>query len=408
MNQAFSKILILVIFIILVAGGIFAWQYFGPSEKAEEKIANWRIYSNEEYGFEIKYPEDWKVAKNVLTFEPNLVFCPDNLATDLDPEIVCKMIGGGAGSLKPTYETGMIYLFAYDTNPKPTNPNYHYLGFGGTPSKYYYLSSDGNEAEINQMLSTFSFIEVEEPYIEVLSPNGGEEWIMGNSYEIKWQVVGLEGENVKLSLALPGHGWIVIDTIAASSEEYSWKIPSDISSGEYKISITWPAEVRMSQVEIGDESDDYFSIFEIDETADWQIYRNEGYGFEFKYPEGFFHQEPEVKISDCDNVNFPDECPEIETTPAPFPPTEEKTTINNVPFCLKKTSEGAAGSIYISYYYTTIKDKKCLTMYLVLRYTNCGVFGSPGEEAYQECEHENKVTKSETLNQILSTFRFSE
>ena len=145
-----------------------------------------------------------------------------------------------------------------------------------------------------------------------------------------------------------------------------------------------------------------------DETAGWQTYRDEEYGFEFKYPEEFFHWKPEVKISDCDNVKFPAECPDIETASAPFPPTEEKITIKNIPFCLKKTGEGAAGSTYVSYYYTTIKDKKCLTMYLVLRYTNCGVFGSPDEEAYQKCEYENKVTKPEILNQILSNFRFSE
>jgi len=124
----------------------------------KDETSNWKIYRNTEYGFEIKYPQDWKVAKNVLNFEPDLVFCPNILATNPDPEVICKIREGGANTPKPTYEDGMIYLFAYGTNPEPNNSNYHYLGFGGTIPKYYYLFSEGNETEVNQMLSTFRFL----------------------------------------------------------------------------------------------------------------------------------------------------------------------------------------------------------------------------------------------------------
>ena len=48
MNQAFSKIWIIVISLVLIAGGIFAWQY---SE------ASWKTYQNEEFGFQIKHPK---------------------------------------------------------------------------------------------------------------------------------------------------------------------------------------------------------------------------------------------------------------------------------------------------------------------------------------------------------------
>ena len=37
-NKAFSKIGILIILIILVAGGYFGWQYFGVSEEEEMSI----------------------------------------------------------------------------------------------------------------------------------------------------------------------------------------------------------------------------------------------------------------------------------------------------------------------------------------------------------------------------------
>lgn len=147
------------------------------------------------------------------------------------------------------------------------------------------------------------------------------------------------------------------------------------------------------------------------EVTGWNIYRNEEYGFEFKYPKNFFWWEPEIRITDCNNINLQNECPDIEIESSPFPPREDKIIINGISFCLKETSEGAAGTSYVSYYYTTTKDKKCLTLYLVLANSNCSnLIGSSiqDEESYQQCEYRNKIVKPNILNQILSTFRFLE
>ncbi len=69
-NQAFSKIWIIIIVIVLFAGGIFAWQYFRvPKEevKAPEggEPTNWErhtksIYQNEKHGFQLVMPFSWK------------------------------------------------------------------------------------------------------------------------------------------------------------------------------------------------------------------------------------------------------------------------------------------------------------------------------------------------------------
>jgi len=68
-------ILIVVILASIVGGGILGYQWRLAKEVSltkfpeikkleitiEDKIADWSTYRNEEYGFEIKYPNDWLV-----------------------------------------------------------------------------------------------------------------------------------------------------------------------------------------------------------------------------------------------------------------------------------------------------------------------------------------------------------
>lgn len=64
MNQVFSKIWIIVILISFIVGGVFVWQYFGvPGEEIKDETANWQTYRNEEFGFEIKYPDQWGIRE---------------------------------------------------------------------------------------------------------------------------------------------------------------------------------------------------------------------------------------------------------------------------------------------------------------------------------------------------------
>jgi hypothetical protein len=126
-------------------------------ERITDETANWQTYKNEEYEFEIKYPGDWKVAENIFALKPSLVFCPANLATDPDPEVICKL---KTGATKPQYEEGMIYLFNYDKSvSEPNNPAYHFLGLNSQGDHYYLYHIGNNELILSQMLSTFRFVE---------------------------------------------------------------------------------------------------------------------------------------------------------------------------------------------------------------------------------------------------------
>jgi hypothetical protein len=104
-------ILIVAILALIVGGGILGYlRYFkreisslskfpkikkSEKPKIEEEIANWKTYRNEEYGFEIKYPPDWKVeiVKNyfketvVAFLSPEFLKCREKYEYDARCEI---------------------------------------------------------------------------------------------------------------------------------------------------------------------------------------------------------------------------------------------------------------------------------------------------------------------------------
>ena len=109
------------------------------------------------------------------------------------------------------------------------------------------------------------------PYIKVLSPNGGEQWVAGQTYEIKWKSSGVE----KIEIAIlhypevAGDFEIIATNLDATKGNYSWIIPQnfleeeheqDWKSGDnFKISV---AELKPKTYEREDKSDNYFSIVE--------------------------------------------------------------------------------------------------------------------------------------------------
>lgn len=169
-----------------------------------------------------------------------------------------------------------------------------------------------------------------QPFIKLLSPNGGEKWIKGKNYVIQWNQKGLEHWGDVVTICLKGFDnegnaisakweenlcyfyleayFIFEDTLTGKS--YQWTIPKDISEkferlpNFYKISLLvfdhLPPEGRTEWAGFiaGDDSDDYFSIIE-DETANWKTYRNKKQRFEVKYPESWYliFEEPNVEFA---------------------------------------------------------------------------------------------------------------
>ncbi len=125
----------------------------------ENETADWKTYKNKEYGFEVKYPKDWGYEQNVFLSGSNLVFCPQKLTEVVSERIICKW---KKEATKSQYEIGMIYLFNYASDSKPNNPDYRYLGVNNSGYYYLYSSLNSNESIVDQILSTFKFIEKDE------------------------------------------------------------------------------------------------------------------------------------------------------------------------------------------------------------------------------------------------------
>ena len=92
------------------------------------------------------------------------------------------------------------------------------------------------------------------PTITVISPNGGESWVVGSSHSISWASSGTVG-NVKIEYtANNGSSWTSIVSSIANSGSYTWITPNTPSS-QCKIRISEAADGTPSDI-----SDQAFSI----------------------------------------------------------------------------------------------------------------------------------------------------
>jgi hypothetical protein len=151
-----------------------------------------------------------------------------------------------------------------------------------------------------------------------------------------------------------------------------------------------------------------------DPTANWKIYRNEEYGFEFKYPENFganvwrpYFWPPKATVV-VEEDPIAKGCPDF---PSGYQNIITKNVgINGIDFVIHKASDGAAGSSYISYCYVAEKDMKYYVVNFLIRTTNgCGENCGPycGTQYEQECLNFNFSEDVEKpIEAIMSTFRF--
>ena len=69
-----------------------------------------------------------------------------------------------------------------------------------------------------------------EPFIKVISPNGGEMWKVGSTQNIVWDFYGLIDVTIEYSIDNDDTWKTLISNASASNKNYGFTVPSDISS----------------------------------------------------------------------------------------------------------------------------------------------------------------------------------
>ncbi len=113
--------------------------------------------------------------------------------------------------------------------------------------------SDAANANISD-ISNSVFTIAPPPSVNVVSPNGGENWEVGSTNDITWTSESIENVMIEYSLD-NGQNWVTItDSIPAVDKSYSWTLPDSATS---------QALVKISDISnssISDVSDAAFSI----------------------------------------------------------------------------------------------------------------------------------------------------
>jgi hypothetical protein len=154
--------------------------------------------------------------------------------------------GSGDMSIDPLYINSPV-----DIHLQPTSPVIDMGTSAGAPGIDY----DGVTRPQGCCIDMGAFeCEPPPPSITVTSPNGGEVWHIGSTYDITWTQTGLTG---LVTIGLTGNGFnSILGTPEATAGTFSWTIMPDVPPGtEYDISI-WQGEFH----DIEDESDDEFAI----------------------------------------------------------------------------------------------------------------------------------------------------
>ena len=231
----------------VVPGEIYQGPFYDVENKiiptfkflAEDETANWKTYRNEEYGYEMKYPREWK-----LSVTPPNEFSPQG---DWG-----KQIGELAVLQNPAVEEPYcnLHLTIY-SNPK----NLSIRDFYGVRFSSIHKGKGSGSILFgkNQLLGMRYYME------RIVKSFPEEDWVEaiitkkdGNIIELFWW-------------------W---------GKGCSKEVPQIIST--FRIFGPLPREyVNIVEDEIPD-----FTL-ETLTPGDWKIYRNEEYGFELKYPKFF-------------------------------------------------------------------------------------------------------------------------
>jgi len=244
--------------------------------------SNWQTYRNEKYGFELKYPDTYVVDENWGGYTLVSIYRKGTMV-NFGPGPKALSVA----SVSATYESEFEKNLRSYSNTKILSWEPFRLGDAdGTRIEYKYIeceecylgpkvrlflrrngliysiSYEETDSYLNEVFSTFKFIQPTKPLITVLSPNGGETWQKGTLHEIKWiKQTSLNGQfilNAQVAISLtpnpssyPSPQYSIIRSNLENSGTYSWNVgvvgeedgTRMIPSGDYTILICLVGDV---------------------------------------------------------------------------------------------------------------------------------------------------------------------
>ncbi len=152
---------------------------------------------------------------------------------------------------------------AYSTND--TNWNLIASGINAASGSYNWVLPPINSSTVKLKLTDDYFTNVMDtsnatfsilspPTIDLLTPNGGEQWYVDSTYNVVWSSVNVAGVN--LYYADNDSAWIPIATNVSStnvSNIYSWQIPTALVSDKLKVKVE-----SVDNTSLSDVSGNYF------------------------------------------------------------------------------------------------------------------------------------------------------
>ena len=148
-------ILVIVLAAAIAGAGIFAYQYYWSLEEEVEipeetqpkdETADWKTYRNEEYGFEIKYPTDFKVNQNEEIYFSSLNYGDTRIKISVDKNLSVPLDGTFGGRYQ-YLENQQIDSKVFSEKSADFNKDY-FIAYGGMGSwdtvinSYQYKNTD--------------------------------------------------------------------------------------------------------------------------------------------------------------------------------------------------------------------------------------------------------------------------
>jgi len=198
----------------------------------------------------------------------------------------------------------------------------------------------------------------------------------------------------RLALRLGQSRVVEVSELSTVVETYTiFRIPLGFFSGasDMKLSINFnsesnqPAEGNQENTEVNQEN-----------NPSWLTAVNEDQSIEFQYPASLnanyistVNWPPMVKVREGKQLV----CQE---TPAEssLPARTMRKQINGREYCVSASSEGAAGSVYTEYSYTTVRNEKIAELSFTLQYPQCYNYDDPKQS---ECQTERETYDLDAL-----------